>query len=110
LSGLHGNNKSTKEDTSVKKKKVVKPVLKCGFELRALACVHVVLKWLQHLLWSVTREYKAPTAEEVAEECSILVYVISIPTTEDGWCTETKDGYFFFVLISSSSSLLPVPT
>jgi hypothetical protein len=46
---------------------------------------------LQHLLWSITPEYKAPRAEEVAEECSISAYVISIPTTNDGCCIEKKE-------------------
>jgi hypothetical protein len=54
---------------------------------------------LQHLSWTITREYKAPRAKEVAEECCISLYVISIPTTDDGWYREKKERNLFFFLI-----------
>jgi hypothetical protein len=56
-------------------------------------------------LWSITREYKAPRAEEAAEECSISVYVISIPTTDDGCCIEKKERNFFFFLSAQCSNV-----
>lgn len=56
---------------------------------------------------------KLRRAEEAVEECSISVYVISIPITDDGCCIEKKErNFFFFFFLSAlcSDVALPVGT
>lgn len=80
--------------------------------------------WNTHACWFLTYTFctcarsvvcgpsleniKLRRAEEAVEECSMWVYVISIPTTDDGCCIEKKERNFFFFFLSALCSNVPL--